>query len=647
MLLPVFFSCTEALSESREQEIAVVPETKAINSAEDALEGSLLVFLDDEAVSHELGERFLASGVKSWRRLFPSVPGKEERERRFGLDRWWVLETDSPVVDLASRIAGEAPVRKIQFNTSLRKGSDGSHFPLNPDALTKAPAKGYFDDPELPMQWHFKNTGDIGIAVTAKAGGDINVEEAWKICTGDPSVVVAIVDEGICLTHPDLKDNLWTNPKEIANGIDDDGNGYVDDIHGYNFPKKSSTITWSEKNPDDPRKDDSGHGSHVAGIISAVNNNGKGVCGIAGGSGKGDGVRLMSCQVFAASSQSSGSAGVLAEAIKYAADNGASIVQASLGYTSGMFTSDRDYDRYTGVEVSALKYFMDTSNNDALDGGIVIFAAGNDSKPLPGYPGAYRDNICVTAFASDFLPAHYTNYGPGSNVAAPGGEYYTGGKFSSNGAILSTLPPEIETSGYGYMQGTSMACPHATGVAALGLSYMLQRNRKYTISEFKAMFLTSVSDMDKWIYGTKQTIVGSSIGSLNLSPYKANMGTGAIDAYRFLLQVEGTPYRQAVVGEENALTLADYFGASFNQLTYLSVEISDEDKAALGITSYPFIRSGRLLITPTKAGCGKVTIHAVGGGTTIGTEDVVGGMHITKTVAIIARGASSSNGGWL
>ena len=122
----------------------------------------------------------------------------------------------------------------------------------------------------------------------------MNALEAWKTCKGDPSIIVAILDEGVMYTHPDLAANMWCNPGESVQGAqtDGDGNGYEGDLHGYNFVTESGDITWTDAN-------DTGHGTHVAGTIAAVNNNGIGVSGVAGGDGTpNSGVKIMSCQVF-------------------------------------------------------------------------------------------------------------------------------------------------------------------------------------------------------------------------------------------------------------------------------------------------------------------------------------------------------------
>lgn len=169
--------------------------------------------------------------------------------------------------------------------------------------------------------------------------------EAWKKCTGDPSIIVAVLDEGVMNTHPDLAGNIWVNEgEELYADTDADGNGYKDDKYGYNFVSNTGIISWTEAS-------DTGHGTHVAGTIAAMNGNGIGVCGIAGGDGsENSGVKLMSCQVF------SGDAGVTldaeARAIKYAADNGAVILQCSWGYNSSLASIIEGYTPARGQKKS-------------------------------------------------------------------------------------------------------------------------------------------------------------------------------------------------------------------------------------------------------------------------------------------------------
>lgn len=174
---------------------------------------------------------------------------------------------------------------------------------------------------------------------------------------------------------------------------DDDSNGYADDIHGFNFVD-NTTLTISTKG------DAPDHGTHVAGTVAAVNNNGTGVAGIAGGSGKNDGVKIMSCQIF--HDKDGGDVAMAAKAIKYAADNGAAIIQCSYGYPAGSVTSDAAYSSGASAEKQAIDYFIAKQNCAAIEGGLAIFAAGNDMTGMSSYPGAYRDYISVTAMSCDY-----------------------------------------------------------------------------------------------------------------------------------------------------------------------------------------------------------------------------------------------------
>ena len=646
---------------------AQTPSAKIVNTSADAAAETLLVYFNDRAVetieSTAAATRTAAtrSGVApvddvlsrleivSLERLFTYDARSEEQTRAAGLHKWYIL-TFGQGADLekaARELAGVAEVSRIQFDTKLQKASVGNPMPFRIDetGTTRADFSGSgFNDPGLPSQWHYSNNGDRIFAETTRAGADINVEEAWKLAAGDPSLTVAIVDQGIKYSHPDLAANMWINKAEQsgATGRDDDGNGYADDIYGYNFALGTSRLTWDVEAYDDKGKNigDSGHGTHVAGTVAAVSNNGVGVSGIAGGTGRNDGVKLMSCQIF--SGGEGGSAAVSAEAIKYAADNGASILQCSWGYPAGAVTTDNAYASGARIEKQAIDYFIATKNNAVLDGGLVIFAAGNDAKAMSGYPGAYRDYISVTAFSPDYLPAYYTNYGPGCNVAAPGGDAYISPSGSSAAQVLSTLPSELYQSDYGYMQGTSMACPHVSGVAALGLSYALVKGKQYTVAEFKSMLLTSVNDIDTYLDGTKQSLT-----TMQLRNYRKQMGTGAIDAYQLLMQIEGTPCLKAKVGVQQQLSLDKYFGKASANLTYLGVEISQADRTKLGISAEPTFVSGKLRLHCTKPGVARITVRAVAGGSGLGTGTSMGGMEIAKEFAVIARAVQTENGGWL
>lgn len=615
--------------------------TKAVNSSAHANAGSLLVLVDSPMSAEQVKELF-GGEVLAAERLFPTVAGKEEKMKKHNLDRWFklTLAEDAQLDIAAEAVASVDRVSRVQFNERLKQISADEFCAVPAESSfprTKAELEqGLFNDPGFASQWHFLNKGDKAVNENAVAGADVNVNPAWRICAGDPRVIVAVVDQGVKYTHPDLADNMWVNEKELngQEGVDDDGNGYVDDIYGFNFCRMSSEITWTKKvSP--------GHGTHVAGTIAAVNNNGTGVCGIAGGSGKGDGVRIMSCQMFD-DDENDGSTEAIVLAVKYAADMGAQILQCSLGYEGNVIKNDAAYKRLASVEYDAFQYFIDQKNCDALDGGIVIFASGNSSYPMAAYPGAYRDFICVTATSSDMLPAYYTNYGPGCNIAAPGGEVFSNGP--QNSGVLSTVPSEAFGSDYAFFQGTSMACPHVTGVAALGLAHAMQLGKKFSVSEFKSLLLTSVRNLEP--YMDRQTHKSFGSISIALEPYRNRMGTGLVDAWKFLMAIEGTPSVQVMTGTSTRLDLRPFFGDAAKEMTFIKVEASEEDEMALGIESLE-LQSGSVDVTCFREGCGKIKVTAVGGGSNAGTDSSVGGMTISREISIISRAEASSNGGWL
>lgn len=622
------------------------PMTKVVGLSEEVDGRTFLVKFDVPQDEASLKETGLRNGL-SFSRLFRSTPGKEALEAEFGLDRWYVaaLEGDVVLADAVSRMAEMSSVSLVQYNSIARKASDCVVYPFEDDEPdTKATASS-FNDPDLKYQWHYDNQGNASIATTARKGADINVTDVWSELTcGDPSIIVAVVDEGVKHSHPDLKDNMWVNEGEIAgNGIDDDDNGYIDDVHGYNFVT-DGPVEWTADG-------NSGHGTHCAGTIAAVNNNGVGVAGVAGGSGSNDGCRIMSCQIF--SGREGGTVMQSVNAIKYAADMGASIISCSFGYTAA-FPSDNAYVKSQGsAEIDAVHYFEACRNNTVLDGNIAIFASGNDAHDYAHYPGAFHDIISVTAFGPDNLPTHYTNYGPGCNIAAPGGEAYLPPWKSYKALVLSTVPSELVTNGeassskgndYGYMQGTSMACPHVSGVVALALSYAKKIGKTFERDRFKDMIITSANDMDQYLKGTK-SYVGRA--DLNLAPFYHKLGTGSLDAWLLMMQIEGIPSLTAEIGRKQWLDLSAYFGTASTSLTYLGLEVSDAGRESLGLAEEPYIEYGRLYIHPTKPGSAKITIKAVGGGDEVGGGDNVGGMEISQEVSVIARSFVSENGGWL
>lgn len=650
----LFSACSrssESLLTGAQEEAKTAYATKVVNNPEEADENSLIIVLE-ESVAQTLAQggsdEALAAlceevGAVSFERIFVS---DNELARSKGLHRWYLASFDAPKNPqaMAQKFVELKSVSYVQFNTKVYRNfvSEGTSYHYTPKGFGDFNVP--FDDPLLSDQWHYINNCDLSVAETSRPGADINVKDAWRLCAGDPNIIVAICDEGVKYNHPDLIDNMWVNEDEIpGNGIDDDNNGYVDDIHGWNFlsttdyPKE---ISWSEDG-------DKGHGTHVAGTVAAVNNNGLGVGGVAGGSGNGDGIKMMSCQVF--SGNSSATIAARAKAYEYAANNGACIIQCSFGLPGGNVTSDYVFELTYNVEKAGLDYFINYRQAySPVNRNFAIFATGNDGYHLAGYPAAHREVIGVSAFGPDYLPAVYTNYGPGTNISAPGGDITINMTAESDRAtILSTVPSDCSAydTDYGYMQGTSMACPHVSGVVALGLAYAKKLGKEYTYDEFLSMIYSSVNNIDYYIETSKKKSNGI---DFDLTKYWQAMGTGAIDTWRLFMQIEGTPTLVAKTGELSKLALGEYFGGAAANLTYLSVELSDEAREALGVVGTPEVKNGKLNIECTKVGSAKVVVKAIAGGDVLGNKNDMGGSAFTKEISILSREvAVAKNGGWL
>ena len=359
-------------------------------------------------------------------RLFADGGKFEERMRREGLHLWYKLTFDESMTltRAGSTLSSVNGVELVEFRHRMALADESVPF----------------NDPDLSSQWHYWNRGGGHSGRTA--GCDINVLPAWQRgIVGSEKVIVAVIDEGVDYNHEDLHDNMWTNPETEPKVT-----------YGFNFDAGSDFVT-----PGD-------HGTHVAGTISAINNNGIGVSGIAGGdAAKGiKGVRIMSCQMFSTIKNGSGD---FEGAIVWAANHGAVIAQNSWGIIKEYAVDMTDTPESQKVAIDYFNKYAGCDNDgnqlpdSPMKGGVVIFSAGNDSMEK-GFPSSYEGCISVAAVSGDFAPAYYTNYGEWVDIAAPGGDAAKGQE------ITSTLADNK----YGKMQGTSMACPHVSGVAALIVS---------------------------------------------------------------------------------------------------------------------------------------------------------------------------------
>ena len=573
-----------------------------------------------------------AVGGYQLERVFPVDNRTEQKSRQNGLHLWYVVRFSGESADaVAEKLSALGEVQKVNHNRRIYRAYNSKAMPLMDVQATRTAMTGSMNDPMLGKQWNIINNGDMftkdGDTKSVK-DADVQVAEAWKKTTGNSQIIVAVLDEGVYYNHPDLKANMWVNEGEVELSTEDnDGNGYAGDLYGYNFVNGNGVITTDDVY-------DTGHGSHVAGVISAVNNNGVGISSIAGGNGTpNSGVKIMSCQIFSGNMGSSSLA--VSRAIKYAADNGAVVLQCSWGYVSGEaniydwgeqgFHTQEEWEEGAPLEKDAFDYFIHNagSANGPVEGGIAIFAAGNESAPAAGYPGASDWAVAVTATAADFTPATYTNYGMGSAIAAPGGDqdYYwnykeEGQNYGAEGCILSTLPYNVSPSGYGYMEGTSMACPHVSGVAALALSHAADKRIHLKATELRQLLIDNVTPIDDYIKGTKQYYrYVADIGpiqpmTMTLSNYYQKMGSGQVNATKLLAAIEGAgvpmtfPNIYVAEGESSVVIPAHYFVGG-EQMTF-GVTIQNTEVATCTQ------KDGKLIFEGKKSGVTGATLNAGG-----------------------------------
>lgn len=435
-------------------------------------------------------------GIKSLTRVFSDNERFLERQRREGLHRWYFVEFDqqASVTRAAQDLAALPGVEIAEPVQEIRKT-----------------ATGFFNDTFFTQQWHLDNS----------TGVDLNVIPVWaNYTTGDPNVIVAVIDGGIDPAHEDLRENLLPG-----------GNGM-----SWNFVSGGSRIIANA------------HGTHVGGIIGATSNNGIGVAGIAGGDAqKGSrGVSLMSCQVFEEQNGKEKS-GNFRDAFIHAADNGAVIANNSWGYVvdtnnDGVISAE-ELEKAKTLEIdqatkTAVDYFIkyagcDNDGNQLPDspmkGGLVIFAAGNDNIPY-GAPANYEKVLAVASVEKNGAKSGFSNYGDWVDICAPGSGIVSTGL--DNGCVN--------------MSGTSMAAPTVSGIAALVVSH---RGGQGFTNDMLWEYLVNGADAGK----VNARNIGPLVDALGAIVYGDDLAPEAVSTFEASAASNNISVQWTVTGDENGV----------------------------------------------------------------------------------------------
>ncbi len=500
-LTVTFLILVFAFSVASADQIANVPSDKYLGIPSylgDKPNEFVIVLKDNVPISHakDAATAVALSDRAGFAELAMAVKAEKIRPQFKGADR-------SPIQG-ASELA---KYYKVRFDASVMSLDDAmAEYAAHPDiadvqpigihAMYATPNDGYYD----PYQWYHNQAND----------DDIDSPEAWDIQTGSTSVILAILDSGTRYYHPDLggvnaspttedasRGNMWINDAELngSAGVDDDGNGYIDDWIGYDFTDGVSNC-WSGEDcntkDNDPR-DFNGHGTHTAGIMGMLTNDGYGMAGVAGGWGNGsqavtgNGCKIMVCRMGYSYNYFGQEYGVVmmdaaAEAFYYAADNGAKIASCSWGSSN------------SGGIGAAATYFINA-------GGLIFVASGNAGDEDPGYLNSRSDCISVAATDQNDAAASFTTYGTWVDISAPGV------------GIYSTYHDHADpnTNYWASIDGTSMACPMAAATGAM----IWSQNPGWTAAQVEAQLYASAENIDAEL----------------AAKYIGKMGAGRINLY--------------------------------------------------------------------------------------------------------------------